>query len=91
MIDVKTAIQKARNQMGEFFPDKKESVRLEEVLFNENLQEWIITMSYLGEKPENSGFDYFSQFEKGRVFKQLKIDAEKGVFLEMKIRELQVA
>jgi hypothetical protein len=91
MIDVKTAIEKAKVFMLDFFPEKAESVRLEEVALDKGESEWKITLSFKGDAPRQNPLRPFEYSQEHRVFKIIVINASSGEFIEMKIRELQSA
>ncbi len=96
MIDIKSAVNKAKGYLAEFFPEKKSSIRLEETELNEDGEFWNVTLSFLEDKdnldlegmPVKSTFA--TMFETPiasnyRVYKSLKVRASDGEVMGMKI------
>jgi len=85
MIDVKQAAQSAASFVYELYRDKGASdVRLEEVELVEDGKFWLITLSF--QPPPTIGV---LLQKPSRQYKTLKVDAETGQVLSMKIRELE--
>lgn len=96
MIAVKEATQRAAEYCQQFYPDAQD-ILLEEVERDED-KFWLITLSFLSEvtKRVYVGTETVIQ-QLGHIFprterrfKTLKIDAQTGEFVSMKIRELQI-
>ena len=101
MISIKEAAQQAAEFCQQLFPDAQD-ILLEEVERDENDKFWLITVSYLAPAVKRAGTavsgtmetalgttmqQLFPRFE--RRYKSLKIDAQTGNVVSMKIRELQ--
>lgn len=96
MIDIKSAVKKAMGYLAEFFPEKTDSIRLEETELNEDGEFWNVTLSFLEDK-DNLDIDgtavkspFATMFETPiasnyRVYKSLKVRANDGEVLGMKI------
>jgi|GEM_PF-754279 len=93
MIDIKTAVKKAKEYLVDFFPEKADSIRLEETEFNENADVWKVTLSFMEERDQVASVtksplaDMFqgSIPSEYRVYKSLKIRAKDGEVLGMTI------
>lgn len=93
MIDIKSAVKKAKEYLIDFFPDKADSIRLEETEFNENANIWKVTLSFMEERDQVALMaksplaDMFqgSMPSEYRVYKSLKIRAKDGEVLGMTI------
>lgn len=94
MISIKEAAQRAAEFCQQLFIDAQD-ILLEEVERDENDKFWLITVSYLATAPKRAGIatpgtameGLFPRFE--RRYKSLKVDAQTGEVVSMKIRELQ--
>ncbi len=94
MISIKEAAQRAAEFCQQLFPDAQD-VLLEEVERDEHDKFWLITVSYLAAAAKRAGIatpgttmeQLFPRFE--RRYKSLKVDAQTGEVVSMKIRELQ--
>jgi hypothetical protein len=92
MVDIKLAVKKAKEYLAEFFPEKADSIRLEETELDEGGNLWKITLSFLEEKdrekrPRSPFSDRFesSIVRDYRIYKSLKVRAKDGEILGMKI------
>ena len=85
MIDVKQAIDKAKEHLLAFFPEAEE-VQLEEVELTPDKSNWLITLSYAG-----TANSVASSLLVGKSirYKLFKLDAETGEVLSMKIRDFK--
>ena len=92
MIDVKAAANQAFNFVKELYPDL-EGTLIEEVEMDDTKKYWFITISFIvkNDKLTVSVLSPFSGFkpEFERKYKTVKIDANSGEIISMKIRELQ--
>jgi hypothetical protein len=101
MIDVTNAVKLARQYANDFYQDEKiKNLGLEEVLFDEEANEWRITLGYDSYRVKTtetapnpySAISTFapSNIEKEtlREYKTFRIGAEDGVFKGMLIREV---
>lgn len=94
MIPIKEAAQQAAEFCQQLFPDAQD-ILLEEVERDEDDKFWLITISYLAVAGKRAGIatpgtameQLFPRFE--RRYKSLKVDAQTGDVVSMKIRELQ--
>jgi hypothetical protein len=94
MIPFQKAVQQATDFCRQLYPDAQD-VLLEEVEREED-KFWLITVSYLTEAAKRGGGtalgmgmameQMFPRFE--RRYKSLKVDAQTGEVISMKIREL---
>jgi hypothetical protein len=92
MIDIKTAVKKAKVYLIDFFPEKADSIRLEETELNEDGNFWKVTLSFLEEKdketmvksPLSTIFEHQIATDY-RVYKSLKVRAKDGEVLGMTI------
>ncbi len=93
MLDIKSAVKKAKEYLVDFFPEKADSIRLEETELNEEGGFWKVTLSFI---EENDNVDVmpksnFSTMFGGslvadyRVYKSLKVRASDGEVLGMTI------
>lgn len=93
MVDIKFAVKKAKEYLVDFFPEKADSIRLEETELNEDGNFWKVTLSFLEEREQvasvtkSSLADMFqaSMPPEYRVYKLLKIQAKNGELLSMNI------
>lgn len=85
MIDVKTAVDKAKENLIAFFPEA-ENIQLEEVELANDKAHWLITMSYEG---VTSSVASSLLVGKSLIYKQFKLDAESGEVISMKIRDIK--
>lgn len=92
MISIKEAAQQAAEFCRQLYPDAQDFL-LEEVERDENDKFWLITISVLATVSKRSSSPLIaitgveSRFE--RHYKILKVDAQTGEVISMKIRELQ--
>ena len=92
MIDIKLAVKKAKEYLVDFFPEKADSIRLEETELNEDGNFWKVTLSFLEEKdkevmvrsPLTAIFEHQISTDY-RVYKSLKVRAKDGEVLGMTI------
>ncbi len=83
-LDVKQAIQRARQFLGELYEDRLfDNVRLEEVAFREADDAWLITLGF--DAPEQNPLST-ALGQPPREFKVFEIDAATGALRAMKIR-----
>jgi hypothetical protein len=96
MIDIKSAVKRAKGYLAEFFPEKIDSIRLEETELNEDGEFWNVTLSFLEDKDnlDIEGMPVKSQLatifqtpiaSNYRVYKLLKVRASDGEVMGMKI------
>ena len=96
MIDVKSAVQAARKHADELFADQAlQNLLLEEVIFEEDRQLWLITLGYDLPRKVIKRKDGWAVMIRGneseieekqeRVYKRFKINAEDGSFQGMEI------
>ncbi|MFO7932739.1 MAG: hypothetical protein R6U78_01550 [Bacteroidales bacterium] len=85
MINVKTAIDKAKEHLMAFFPEA-ENVQLEEVELTGDKTQWLITFSYEGVSASVASSLLVG---KSVIYKQFKLDAESGEVISMKIRDIK--
>ncbi|MBC8151899.1 MAG: hypothetical protein H7Z72_03220 [Bacteroidetes bacterium] len=99
MISIKEAAQGAADFCQQLFPDAKDML-LEEVERDEDGKFWLITISFLAAAVKQVDFTgpgllaLSESMEKlssrrERRYKSLKVDAQTGEVVSMKIRELQ--
>ncbi len=101
MISIKEAVQQAADFCQQLFP-KAQDIILEEVERDDYEKFWLITLSFLTPAAKQGGIELPDQEEqynlppmrysftrKERQYKILKVDAETGEVISMKIRELQ--
>jgi hypothetical protein len=91
MISIKEAAQKAVEFCQDLYADAQELL-LEEVEFDEMTNFWLITISFWIQKhvedaPSVFTSPFASRFE--RRYKTLTVNANTGLVMSMKIRELQ--
>lgn len=86
-MDIKTAVVKAKEYFQDFYPEKKDTFRIEETEFNDKSQSWEITLSFIDSLPvENPILGNFAN--KQRVFKTVYLSDKDGRFIKMKIRTI---
>ena len=92
MIDLKEAAKLANDYFGDIYADESFSdVRLEEVEFNDEQNQWLITLGFSPDDHDRRPLEnVFSKYS-NRHYKVFRIDAESGRVLSMKIRVLQNA
>jgi len=85
MIDVRQAIDIAKEHLTVFFPEA-ENVQLEEVELTTDKTHWLITLSYEGVTTSVASSLLVG---KSLIYKQFKLDAESGDVISMKIRDIK--
>lgn len=94
-LDVKEAVTDARKHARELFTDERlNNLALEEVDFDENHNQWLITLGYdspSGVRRKKSGPAVFPTVEEEtkREYKVFRLDAETGRLISMKIRHAE--
>jgi len=84
MIDVKKAVQKAGEYLLSLYPNAAGAIQLEEVELTEDDKYWLITLSF----PDLSIRRINKSWRTGRTYKTLKVKANTGTVVAMKIREV---
>jgi hypothetical protein len=87
MITVKDAVAKAWKYLNEVFGAELRGIQLEEVDRSPDDEDWLITISFLREKPPVGLPTPFSNDE--RVYKQITVNGKSGACQSIKIRQLQ--
>jgi len=85
MIDVRQAIDIAKEHLTIFFPEA-ENVQLEEVELTTDKTHWLITLSYEGVTTSVASSLLVG---KSLIYKQFRLDAESGDVISMKIRDIK--
>ena len=85
LVDVKKAVELARSYLSEVLQVPSAQVLLEEVELSDDQQFWLITLSYPA--PARSPIDV-ALGQAGRAYKIVKIEADTGKFVSIKIRTL---
>ncbi len=86
-LDVKKAVELARESLADILQVPTGKLLLEEVELTEDQQFWLITFSYLG-PPDTAMQTVFGSL---RSYKVVKLNAETGAFVSIKIRTLAAA
>jgi hypothetical protein len=86
MIDVRDAAGIAVEYLQSLPMMPADAIRLEEVVMSEDEKSWLITLSVVDNDWVGLPMD-----SPPRLYKTLKVDAEKGDVLSMKIRQLERA
>lgn len=90
MIDVKQAVASAKTYASQLFQEEKIlGLELEEVELSEDNKYWFVTLGFLVPKPSLGIADIFAPMVANRKYKLFKIDADNGIVLSMKIREVK--
>ncbi len=85
-IDVKKAVQSAKEYLKEAYADDTlRNLLLEEVQRDDN-GDWLITLGF--DKPNLNVLQMMRTYEEQRIFKIFHIDSSTGKVKSMKIREL---
>ena len=88
MIDVKQAARIAKEYMAEMFPPQEiGNLMLEEAELSDDGSSWRVTVSF-SEHKGKSAIEAMTGIESKRSYKDLKIRAEDGTVLAMKIRQV---
>jgi len=85
MINVKEAIDKAKEYLVNFFPEA-ENVELEEVELTEDKSYWMVTLSFEG---ITSSVASSLLVGKSVLYKIFRIEAETGEVISMRIRDIK--
>lgn len=92
MIDIKLAVKKAKEYLVDFFPDKADSIRLEETELDDDGNFWKVTLSFMEDRDKEIVIKtpFSTMFESQtltdyRVYKSLKVRAKDGEVLAMTI------
>lgn len=91
MIDVKVATANAIAYFNDVYKDTFNNIRIEEIELSEDAEYWFITIGYDIPSPllvPPIKFELGAPPEFYRDYKLLKIDANKGEIISMKIRKL---
>jgi hypothetical protein len=97
MIGVKQAISAAVEGLKNIYEEHVSDLLLEEVERSDDGKHWLITLSLASPPPVNASLqNQFQQLSSAlrppaRSYKLIKIDADTGEFVSMKIREAQAA
>jgi hypothetical protein len=86
-LDVKKAVELVRGCLSDVLQIPAQQLLLEEVELSENQQFWLITLSYPGPAPSPAEF-FISQ---NRAYKVVKLQADTGQMVSIKIRTLAAA
>lgn len=78
MLDVRAAANIAKENLITISEQEFEDLRIEEVELSEDENAWLITFGY-----------EVSAFERIRNYRTIKIDANDGRFISMKMRKMQ--
>ena len=99
MIDVKSAVQAARKHADELFADQAlQNLLLEEVIFEEDQQLWLITLGYdaphkikanRGLQMQMAMAEMETEERQERIYKRFKINAADGSFKGMEIYDIR--
>lgn len=63
MIDAKKAVGEAKKYFADFFPEEKDTFRLEEIQFDDEKKFWNITLSFYDAKDSKNVNTYNTNFE----------------------------
>ncbi len=85
-ISVKEAVQLAGNVIRDLYDDLSLNDLLLEEVRRGSGDTWLITMSF--SRPPRGGGGIMGIMSQGRAYKQVRIDAKTGEFLDMEIRVL---
>lgn len=89
---IKEVVEKAVEFIKQIYGETVSELMLEEVQLSDDNQKWLVTLSFLRERPRTSTtVAVFSAMDVGtheRVYKQVEIGAEKGEFIGMTIRKV---
>ncbi len=88
MIDVKKAVVSAASFVQDLYSEPLNDLLLEEVELSPDEQFWLITISFT-----RADINVFQAIggSATRVYKLVKVDADTGVAVSMKIRQLETA
>jgi hypothetical protein len=89
MLDAKQAVANAMQSIQELYmPEKLEGLMLEEVQLSDDGHFWLITVGFTQATAGNNPIATTAGNPKPRVYKVVKIDADKGKMIAMNIRKL---
>jgi hypothetical protein len=86
-LEVKKAVDQARGYLSDILQVPVSQVLLEEVELSEDQQFWLITFSY----PAPDGSPFAAVVGGGRAYKVVKLQADTGKLVSVKIRSLAAA
>ena len=91
-VDIKFAVKKAKEYLADFFPEKANSIRLEETELDESGDFWRVTLSFLELMDSSTTIKspFSNMFEgsiasNNRIYKSLRVRASDGEVLGMTI------
>ncbi len=87
LLSVKEAVQLARGHLSEVLQVSAPQLLLEEVELSDDQQFWLITFSY----PAPEGTSFAAMLGGNRAYKVVKLHADTGEFVSVKIRTLAAA
>lgn len=90
-LNVKQAITAAIGALSEMLGDKIVDVRLEEVEYvdSEKQPVWEVTLSFRRTDAASTPAEAVARLSGGRDYKTIRLDANSGNFMSMKIRQLR--
>ena len=95
MVDIKEAMDTARNKIKEVYGQEPANLQVEEIEQSEDGKYWVITLGFNAPpplKPQNELQKLsFALRPPVRVYRVIKINLESGDFISMKMREAQAA
>ena len=86
-LEVKKAVELARGYLADVLQVSLSQLLLEEVELSEDQQFWLTTFSY----PADEGSPFQVMLGGNRAYKVVKLQADTGKFVSMKIRSLAAA
>ncbi len=89
-IEVRKAVELARQYLQEVLQIPPTDILLEEVELSDDRQFWLITLSYPGPQPNSIG-DLLASNGSNRTYKVVRLRADTGEFVSVKIRTLVAA
>ena len=95
MVDIKEAMDTARNKIKEVYGQEMVNLQVEEIEQAEEGKYWLITLGFNAPPPMIPQNDLqklsFALRPPVRVYRVIKINLESGDFISMKMREAQAA
>ena len=95
MVDIKEAMNTARNKIKEVYGQEPTNFQVEEIEQSEDGKCWVITVGFNESPPMNPQNELqrlsFLLRPPVRVYRVIKINLESGDFISMKMREAQAA